>query len=176
MQIYSDRFETTLPKEERFQVRPKSKKPQKPEFVAFLGYLSTGVLLGLTVMGIMSSFKPRTPAASPAPYPGAILVNPTPAPPLPDPVPVRRALPIPATASAPRAKLLHIRPIGTYENDTMPDGRILTTRYMGELSGAGSLPTYGANLGDMWYTMNDGHCWVLAPVTAGSSTVGWVDP
>jgi len=176
MQVYSDRFETTLPKEERFQVRPKPKKPQRPEFVALLGYLSTGVLLGLIVMGAIASLKPQAPAASPAPViPGAILVDPTPPAPLPDPKPVPRAMPVPA-AAAPRAELLHIRAIGTVENDRMPDGRVLTTRYMGELSGASRLPTYGANLGDMWYTQNDGHCWVLAPISPNSATIGWVDP
>ena len=87
-------------------------------------------------------------------------------------VEVRRAELVPV----PRAQLVHVRQIGSIENDLMPDGRILTTRYMGELSGAGSLPMYGASLGDMWYTRSDGHCWVLAPIGAGSATVGWLDP
>jgi hypothetical protein len=58
----------------------------------------------------------------------------------------------------------------------MPDGRILSTRYMGELPSAANLPRSGAQLGDMWFTQNDGNCWVLAPFGAGSSTVGWIDP
>ena len=85
---------------------------------------------------------------------------------------VRRAELVPV----PRAQLIHVRQIGSIENDLMPDGRILTTRYMGELSSAASLPTYGASLGDMWYTRADGHCWVLAPIGAGSATTGWLDP
>ena len=84
---------------------------------------------------------------------------------------VRRALPV-----VHRAQLVHVRPIGTYENDLMPDGRVLTTRYMGELSSAAGLPAHGSQLGDMWFTRNDSHCWVLAPIGAGSTTVGWIDP
>ena len=31
-------------------------------------------------------------------------------------------------------------------------------------------------MGDMWFTRNDGHAWVLAPIAGGSQTVGWIDP
>jgi hypothetical protein len=169
MQVYSDRFETTLPKGARFFTPPTKQKlpPKKTGHLTFIGYLIAAIFGGL-FLAKLDQPKPAI-VATPAPT-----VAPTP-PPLLDPVPVQRALPVPTTGSTPRAKLLHVRPIGTVENDRMPDGRVLTTRYMGELSGAGSLPTRGANLGDMWYTQNDGHCWVLAPLP-GSSTVGWIDP
>jgi hypothetical protein len=58
----------------------------------------------------------------------------------------------------------------------MPDGRIINTLYKGDLPSAASLPRSGAQVGDMWFTRNDGHTWVLTPIAAGSSTTGWVDP
>ena len=88
----------------------------------------------------------------------------------------RRKLQVVPTVSAPRAQLLHIRAIGTFENDRMPDGRTLGTTYRGELPNPGALPRRGAQLGDMWYTRNDGHTWVLAPIASGSQSVGWIDP
>jgi hypothetical protein len=82
-------------------------------------------------------------------------------------VTVRRAAPV----EAPR------RAIGSYGNAQTLDGRILPTKYLGELASEDDLPLVrGSHLGDMWYTKNDGHCWVLATVTSGSHTVGWVDP
>jgi hypothetical protein len=36
---------------------------------------------------------------------------------------------------------VHIRAIGTYENDKMPGGRVLNTLYKGELPSARNLPT-----------------------------------
>jgi len=91
------------------------------------------------------------------------------------PAPTPRPVPVPV-AAAPRAEMLHVRALGTTENERMPDGRILTTLYKGELPDVAHLPTKGAQLGDMWFTRADGRCWVLAPVAAGSQTVGWVDP
>jgi hypothetical protein len=168
MQVYSDRFETVLPKEGRFFYQP-TKQPKTLEY-RVLGYLLAGVLIGAVVMAIP---RPQ-PQSAPAPVTAPAVVAPTP-PPLPDPVPPR-AFPVPSQGSVPRAQLVHVRPIGTVENDRMPDGRILSTRYMGELPSAANLPRSGAQLGDMWFTQNDGNCWVLAPFGAGSSTVGWIDP
>ena len=168
MQVYSDRFEAVLPKEGRFFYQP-TKQPKTLEY-RVLGYLSAGVLIGAVVMAIP---RPQ-PQSAPAPVTAPAVVAPTP-PPLPDPVPPR-AFPVPSQGSVPRAQLVHVRPIGTVENDRMPDGRILSTRYMGELPSAANLPRSGAQLGDMWFTQNDGNCWVLAPFGAGSSTVGWIDP
>jgi hypothetical protein len=177
MQVYSDRFETVLPKEERFNFPPvKPPTQQKPAFPAFLGYLLTGILIGVVVMAIPKPQpqpqSPPAPVAAPAATPA--VVAPTP-PSLPDPVPPR-TLPVPTQGSVPRAQLLHIRAIGTFENDRMPDGRTLGTTYRGELPNPGALPRRGAQLGDMWYTRNDGHTWVLAPIAGGSQTVGWIDP
>jgi len=168
MQVYSDRFETVLPKEGRFFYQP-TKQPKTVEY-RVLGYLLADVLIGAVVMAIP---RPQ-PQSAPAPVTAPAVVAPTP-PPLPDPVPPR-AFPVPSQGSVPRAQLVHVRPIGTVENDRMPDGRILSTRYMGELPSAANLPRSGAQLGDMWFTQNDGHCWVLTPLGAGSSTVGWIDP
>jgi hypothetical protein len=168
MQVYSDRFETVLPKEGRFFYQP-TKQPKTVEY-RVLGYLLADVLIGAVVMAIP---RPQ-PQSAPAPVTAPAVVAPTP-PPLPDPVP-SRAFPVPSQGSVPRAQLVHVRPIGTVENDRMPDGRILSTRYMGELPSAANLPRSGAQLGDMWFTQNDGNCWVLAPFGAGSSTVGWIDP
>jgi hypothetical protein len=175
MQVYSDRFETVLPKEERFSFPPvKPPTQQKPAFPAFLGYLLTGVLIGVVVMAIPKPQPQAPPAPFTAPVATPVVVVPTP-PPLPDPVPPR-ALPVQSQGSVPRAQLLHVRPIGTVENDRMPDGRVLQTLYKGELPSARNLPTTGGQLGDMWFTRNDNHCWVLAPITTGSQSVGWVDP
>ncbi len=63
----------------------------------------------------------------------------TPAPPLPDPKPVHGQVPVPRlldpvqnpASAPPRAQLVHIRAIGTFENDMMPDGRIVGTTYEG---------------------------------------------
>jgi hypothetical protein len=168
MQVYSDRFETVLPKEGRFFYQP-TKQPKTLEY-RVLGYLLAGVLIGAVVMAIP---KPQ-PQSAPAQVTAPAVVAPTP-PPFPDPVPPR-AFPVRSQGSAPRAQLVHVRPIGTVENDRMPDGRILATRCMGELASAANLPTHGAQLGAMWFTRNDGHCWVLAPIGTGSSTIGWSDP
>jgi hypothetical protein len=164
--MQTDRFDTVLPKTERFfsPSKPKSQQ-QKP---AVWGYLLTGVLIGAVFMALSRPNQQLSAA-------GAIpVVAPTPPPPLPE---VRTAEPVhEQVSSAPRAQLVHIRAIGTYENDKMPGGRVLNTLYKGELPSARNLPTTGGKLGDMWYTKNDGHCWVLAPITTGSQTTGWVDP
>jgi hypothetical protein len=167
MQIHSDRFETTIPKEHFFTRPPTSALPKKTQR-PWLGYLITGVAVAVLV----GSFQHQSPSLSPAGVTPAPVATP---PPLPDPSPVPRAMPV-AVATAPRAQLLHIRPIGVFENDRMPDGRVLGTTYRGELQSALQLPRTGAQPGDMWYTRADGHCWVLAPVYAGSQTMAWVDP
>lgn len=172
MQLPTDR-QTTF-KDNLFRINmddlireTKKQAPPKPppKRVAWLSYLIIAALVGMFFMKPARETKPA--AAIPAP---AAVATPT---------PVRRAelMPMPVTPSnPPRAQLLHIRPIGTTENDQMPDGRILTTLYKGELPSVANLPRSGAQLGDMWFTRNDGHCWVLAPAVAGSQTVGWVDP
>lgn len=173
---------------------PIHRSPSTPP--AWIGYTVLALLLGTIFLLIRQ--KPDALAPITTPHfqvePGAgqgpsvldKLTAPTPAPvpPLPE---VRRAAPVLPTAvqsastatpvlpTAPRAQLLHIRAIGTYENDRMPDGRILTTRYMGELASVANLPR-GAHLGDMWFTRNDNHCWVLAPINAYTQSIGWVDP
>lgn len=146
-----------------------------PIRLTFLGYLILGAFLGIILMLMSQTHQEQHPAAA-VPTVETKATPPADWPDKPTPVPAPRAqlMPIPMS-SVPRAQLVHVRPIGSVENDGMPDGRVLTTRYMGELSGASSLPTRGANLGDMWFTQNDGHCWVLAPIP-GSSTVGWIDP
>lgn len=166
MQVYSDRFETVLPKEGRF-FSPKT-KPSRFQKPSVWSFLVIGILIGVVFMAL------SRPQSAPVALTPAVTV-PTPAPPLPE---VRRAMPVPvySTNAVPRAQLIHVRGIGTVENDRMPDGRLLTTRYMGELASAANLPRNGAQLGDMWFTRNDGHCWVLAPLGAGSSTIGWIDP
>jgi hypothetical protein len=154
-------------------IRETGKKaaPPKSEPKAWGIYLILGAIL--FALGAVMPKTHQEPAKTIVAAP--TVLAPTP-PPLPE-VTTPRALPmpVPSTGQAPRAQLLHIRGIGTVENDRMPDGRVLTTRYMGELSSTAHLPTRGAQLGDMWFTRNDGHCWVLAPLP-GSSTVGWIDP
>jgi hypothetical protein len=110
--MQSDRFDTVLPKTERFfsPSKPKSQQ-QKP---AVWGYLLTGVLIGAVFMALPRPNQQLSPG-------GAIpVVAPTPPPPLPE---VRTAEPVhEQVSSAPRAQLVHIRAIGTYEyeNDKMP--------------------------------------------------------
>jgi hypothetical protein len=180
MRIHTDRFETVLPKGRFFTppVHPPKKALQSPRvlILSSLALLALGTLLGLSLPVVTNRDVPRVkltpPATSVDPTP-----VPTPAAP-PRPLPVHR-LPVPAPVQpldAPRAKLVHVRPIGSIMRVQMPDGRVLTTRYMGELASPGNLPTRGGQLGDEWYTRSDDHCWVMAPVTEGSQSVGWVDP
>src|SRR4029077_874159 len=180
MQVYSDRFETTLPKK-RFQAamenlrRDTAKAPRPSTPPAWIGYTVLALLFGIFFVLLRQKPEALAPVTTPHYQVESADKLTAPVPPIPE---IRRALPTPVqtSGSAPRAQLLHVRPIGTVENDRMPDGRVLTTRYMGELSNAANLPTRGAQLGDMWFTRADGHCWVLAPLGAGSSTVGWIDP
>jgi hypothetical protein len=169
-------FDTVLPKSERasFFSPPVTKpKPKtKPPVWGYLSYLIIGSIAG-AALAFAINREPRPRALDPRVE--EIFPTPTPAPPLPE---VRRAAPMPvlSTPVTPRAQLVHIRQINTWENDRLPDGRILATLYKGELPSAASLPRTGNWPGDMWYTRNDGHSWVLAPVAAGSQTTGWVDP
>jgi hypothetical protein len=173
MQIHSDRFETVLPKTARFFTPSKTKSQPKEFDWKFL--LSTGLLC---LIAIYVAFKLPVVGPEPAPFAPNAPVIPIAPTPRPQPTPeVRMAEPVlPPVSEPPRAQLVHLRTIGTYENDRMPDGRILGTLYRGELPSARSLPTRGGLPGDMWYTRADGHTWVLAPVAAGSQTMGWVDP
>jgi hypothetical protein len=132
---------------------------QNPGSTTFWRHTYDLNLTGCRSLGLASRFA----------WPGRL-----PPPPLPE---VRTAEPVhEQVSSAPRAQLLHIRAIGTYENDRIPDGPVLNTLYKGELPSARNLPTTAGQMGDMWYTKNDGHCWVLSPITTGSQTTGWVDP
>jgi hypothetical protein len=90
--------------------------------------------------------------------------------------PPETVAPVDAPRAIPRASLVHYRVLDSVEDVQMPDGRILTTRYKGELNRVGELPRRGASLGDMFYTRADRHAWVLAPVSAGNTAIGWVDP
>jgi hypothetical protein len=168
MRMQTDRFETTLPKEHFFTRPPVPTRSAKRKS-GWLGTLILGGISGMALMAIFHQSSQSPAGVSPAPT----VAVPTP-PPLPDPT-VARALPV-GVATAPRAHLVHIRALGTYENDRMPDGRVLNTLYKGELPAVANLPAHGGQPGDMWYTKNDGHCWVLAPIAAGSQTTGWVDP
>lgn len=172
MQIHSDRFETTLPKEHffnspRFSLR-RTRRPQP-----WLGFLILGSIFLSAILAV-THHNPPPPVSQPEPTP------PPAPPPLPEikPVAAPRAQPVisPVTDGVPRAQLVHIRPVGTFENDRMPDGRLLQTLYKGELPSAASLPRKGGQPGDMWFTRADQHTWVLAPIFAGSQTLGWVDP
>jgi hypothetical protein len=151
------------------QTKQKPPPPKPSGHLAFIGWLVAALLGGL-FLAKLDQPKPvaAVVAAVPTPTAAPILSTPTSTP--------RTQIVTPVAPVTPRAQLIHVRPLGTVEDDRMPDGRILTTKYMGELSSAARLPTYGASLGDMWYTMNDGHCWVLAPIGTGSASVGWVDP
>ena len=169
----TDRFDTVLPKEERFFNSPPTKPKKATDWHAV-------IITGIIAVTFIAAVKQVTQPHSLSPAGAAPLAAPTPPPippPLPDPKPVHEQVSVPVpTVSAPRAQLLHIRAIGTFENDRMPDGRTLGTTYRGELPNPGALPRRGAQLGDMWYTRNDGHTWVLAPIAGGSQTVGWIDP
>lgn len=176
MQIHSDRFETVLPKTERFFSPSKPKSQPKELNWGFLAL--TGILCGFAIL-VAYQLPVVGQKPAPMPVPAKPIEAPTPPPaavPIPTPE-VRLAQPVlPPVNVTPRAQLVHIRAIGTFENDRMPDGRILGTIYRGELPSARNLPTRGGQPGDMWYTRADGHTWVLAPVTEGSQTTGWVDP
>jgi hypothetical protein len=169
----TDRFDTVLPKEERFFNSP----PTKPKKATdWHGVIITGII----AVTFIAAIKQLKPTLSPA---GVTPVA-TPAAPLPDPKPVHGQVPVPRlldpvqnpASAPPRAQLVHIRAIGTFENDMMPDGRIVGTTYRGELPSAANLPRTGGQIGDMWFTRADGHAWVLAPIAGGSQTVGWIDP
>ena len=183
----TDRFETTLPKEHFFNSPPVKEAPRqsKRDWHAVIITGIVAVTFIATVKQVTQHWTLSPAGVAPVATPAAKRWTPADAgdkpAPLPDPriedvpTPAARALPVPVV-SAPRAQLLHIRAIGTFENDRMPDGRTLGTTYRGELPNPGALPRRGAQLGDMWYTRNDGHTWVLAPIAGGSQTVGWIDP
>jgi hypothetical protein len=168
MRIHTDPFETVLPKERFFT------PPPKPETAPRRPVWSFVICGGILLAAILTVTRPQPMAAPAAPSREVQAPSAAGSRPLPDPSPVPRAMPV-AVTTAPRAQLLHIRPIGVFENDTMPDGRVLGTTYRGELADVANLPKFG-QLGDMWYTRRDGHCWVLAPIYAGSQATGWVDP
>jgi hypothetical protein len=176
MQIHSDRFETVLPKG-RFFTPSKQFNPSKQDWRAVIITAICAVTLIAAIKQIASHWSLAShwspagvsPVAAPTPVWTA---------PLPDPKPVQTPAlfePVLNPATPPRAQLVHIRAIGTFENDRMPDGRVLGTVYRGELPNVAHLPKYG-NLGDMWFTRADQHCWVLAPIQAGSQITGWIDP
>jgi hypothetical protein len=176
----TDRFETTLPKEHFFN-SPRTKKQSKQ--TDWHAVIITGIV-AVTFIAAVKQIVTHQPAATPAPAPAVVAPHKEVKPedfgfiPVPTPLPeVRRATPVPVPVpSTPRAQLVHLRPIGTYEYDQMPDGRTLQTLYKGELPSAANLPRSGGQPGDMWFTRNDGHTWVLAPIAGGSQTVGWIDP
>jgi hypothetical protein len=61
--------------------------------------------------------------------------------------------------------------------ERLPDGRTIMVTYRGHLPNKSLLPSISTSQpGDMWYTQDDGNCWVLAPHIAGSSELGWIDP
>ena len=133
---FTPRFETTIPKASVFT--PPTSPPKtgtgKPRS---LGVVAILALTFLATVQLITSRQPAAPVTKAPVAPTAVLQTP-PAPPVPE---VR--LPTPATTSGlvPRAKLIHIRPIGTFERDTMPDGRVIGTTYRGELpSAANSQP------------------------------------
>lgn len=171
MQIHSDRFETVLPKG-RFFTPPKQSTSSKQDWRGVIIAVIAAVTTIAAIKQIVSHVSPAIAVAStPPPAPAWI-------PPLPDPKPVQTPAllePVLNPAAPPRAQLVHVRAIGTFESDRMPDGRVLGTVYRGELPSVAHLPKYG-NLGDMWFTKADQHCWVLAPIAAGSQITGWVDP
>ena len=171
MQIHSDRFETTLPKE-RFFTPPT--KPPVRKSTDWRAVIITGII-AVAFCAIVKQFTSLQLPVPPAPTP--TWTPPPTDPPAPTPVPRLQTPVLPAPLDVPpHAQLVHVRPIGSIENNVMPDGRVLTTRYMGELPNTSHLPTRGGQLGDEWFTRADQHCWVLAPVTTGSQTIGWVDP
>jgi hypothetical protein len=168
MQIHTDRFETTLPKGRFFT--PSPKKPQKKTGLMIASALAVGLVLGIILPVITNrDVSPNVEkVARPAPPLDATTPAPTPA----------HRLPMPAPAQpldAPHAQLVHVRPIGSIMRVQMPDGRVLETRYMGELPSPLHLPRTGGQLGDEWYTRTDNHCWVLGNLP-GSVSTGWIDP
>ena len=183
----TDRFETAIPKEHFFNSPPVKEAPKQSKrdwhAVIITGIVAVTFIAAVKQVTQHSTLSPAgvTPVATPAakrwtPGPDDGTKAPLPDPRIEDvPTPAARALPVPVV-STPRAQLLHIRAIGTFENDRMPDGRTLGTTYRGELRSVANLPTTGGQLGDMWYTRNDGHTWVLAPIAGGSQSVGWIDP
>jgi hypothetical protein len=163
--VYTDRFETVLPKGRFFNSPPVKQKTTNWQALAI-----TAIAAATFIVVVRQSNPPTT-----VPVTAPTTVFPTVAP-LPDPKPIHEQVLAPVTPSVPRAQLVHVRPIGTYEYLRMPDGRVLMTHYMGELANTMRLPTRGAQLGDMWYTRADQHSWVLAPLSTGSQSIGWIDP
>jgi hypothetical protein len=182
MRIHTDRFETVLPKGRFFtpptQPPKPPKPPQKDSNRLIWAALAVGAIVGFSLPVITS--QGTKPAATVAPGYPPMPLDPTPIPtpaPASRPIPVHR-LPVPTPAQpldAPRAPLVHVRPVGSVMNVVMPDGRVLNTRYMGELPSPANLPRTGGQPGDEWYTRSDNHCWVLGTLP-GSVTTGWIDP
>jgi hypothetical protein len=81
-------------------------------------------------------------AARPQPTPPALAA--TPAPPehvIEQPILPPRAQLVKLPSPAPKAQLVHLRAIGSFEYVRMPDWRLLGTVYRGELASAADLPS-----------------------------------
>jgi hypothetical protein len=174
------RAELLKPKRPRILGHPSHAPDRRSAIV--LAVLVLLLLAGVVVALIQHQAPTITPAvqppARPQPTASAVPIQ-TPAAPehvVEQPILPPRAQLVKLPPPAPKAQLVHLRAIGSFEYVRMPDWRLLGTVYRGELPSAADLPRTGAQLGDMWYTRADGHSWVLAPISAGSSQICWVDP
>jgi hypothetical protein len=132
---------------------------------------NTIVLWAIGIAFIIALFSIASRVPKPAPVAPAVIVQPTPAPPLTPVVPqpeVRRA-----QLAVKRAQFVGL-PIGWQGQEQMPDGSVVSIRYMGEVGYFDSLPRNPA-LGDMWKVTSSGASWVWT-TPAGFAAPAWVDP
>jgi hypothetical protein len=61
--------------------------------------------------------------------------------------------------------------------EQLPDGRTIMVTYRGHLPNKSLLQSVShSRQGDMWYTQDDGNCWVLTTLSATNPSLGWIDP
>jgi hypothetical protein len=123
----TDRFESTLPKEHFFNSSPVKEAPKQSkrdwQAVIITGIVAVTFIAAIKQITQHSTLSPAgvAPVATPAakrwtPVDAGNKAGPLPDPRIEDvPTPAARALTVPVV-SAPRAQLLHIRAIGTFEN------------------------------------------------------------
>ena len=175
--IYTDRFETTLPPEmrKRFGERPPAKyvaPPLRNRTTSTSPWLIAGgitVFIGLAAIAhIMAGFADKADTMRYAP---ALTSTYTPAPTLTSPS-ISEATPAPAPQATPTPEATpEIRRAHRIARAHMPDGSSLVVTILGAVSRQEELPLSGNSIGDTYYVAGVPFVW-----TDLSGGGGWLDP
>jgi hypothetical protein len=161
--------------------RPPEPPPAKPSRLEEARkFVNTAVLLAMGVafifaMFAMASRKTAPVSTLPPPYSYGPAPTPAPAPAARAEVTIQQPNPVVRRAelAVKRAQLVGL-PVGWQGREQMPDGSIVSVRYMGEVGYFDHLPRNPA-LGDMWKVTSSGAAWVWT-TPAGFAAPAWVDP